>query len=85
MTPINTMGDLVRAATRVVDPVNGDLFDGTLDEATDVLVEFAGYVRHADAEYAPRTLARMLANSQADRVAEIAAVALPRLAERAES
>jgi hypothetical protein len=85
MTPINTVGDLVRAAARVVDPVNGDLFDGTLDEATDVLVDFARYVRHADGEYAPSKLARMLANSQADRVAEIAAVALLRLAKRAES
>lgn len=80
MTPTKTVGDVVDAAALVVDPRDGETFDGTLNEAADALVEFASYVRLGDGDRAASNLARMLRNAQPDRVAEIAAVALLRLA-----
>lgn len=73
--------DLIRAAEQVVAPNDGDKFGGTLDDATDVMVQFARDVRRTDGGDAQHRLTRMLLASQPSRVAEIAAAALLRLAD----
>lgn len=81
MTPARTVDDLIGSAEQVVAPGDGDTFHGSLDDATDVMVAFAGHVRLTDGDDAQHRLTRMLLASQPSRVAEIAAAALLRLAD----
>jgi hypothetical protein len=65
----------------IVDPADDLHYSGTLDEATTAMVAYAAEERACYEGYAAKMLARRLASAQHDRVAEIAAAALLRLAE----
>jgi hypothetical protein len=68
-------------ARAVVDPTHDLHFSGTLDEATTAMVAYAAEARAEYGGGATKMLARRLASAQHDRVADIAAVALLRLAD----
>ncbi|GGM52562.1 hypothetical protein ACFFX1_55505 [Dactylosporangium sucinum] len=70
---------LIRRASQVVD-FHAAPFDGTLTEALDVMVEFVGSVQHEGGDTAQTRLTRMLRACDPDKVAEVCASALLRLA-----
>jgi hypothetical protein len=75
--------DTIREAALILDPrLVGDDFDGSLDEGLDAIVTYAEEAAQHYGKDAQITLRSILVNSQADRVAEIAAAALLRLAKR---
>lgn len=74
---------LIRRAALVLDPhhpFNRGTFDGTFDEAIDAVVAFAYGVQVTDGADARHKLTDMLRHSDPDRVAEVCAGALLRLA-----
>lgn len=79
---------LIRRASPVLDPAhpfNRDAFDGTFTEAVDAVVAVAYGLRNERGDGTQHRLTEMLRNSDPDRVAEICAGALLRLAERIDS
>lgn len=77
--------ETIETAAQIVDPRDGEQYGGTLEEALIAMVAYAGELFDPDASYyeARHNLARALANSDQNRVAEIAAAALLRLHELA--
>lgn len=68
-------GDLILTAASIVDPKLGEEFTGTLDDALDALLAYA-----ADRSAIGAHISRRFASSQHDRIAEMLAAALLRLA-----
>jgi hypothetical protein len=74
---------LIRRAALVLDPAhafNRGTFDGTFNDAIDAVIAFAYGVQAADGPDAQHHLTEMLRHSDPDRVAEVCAGALLRLA-----
>lgn len=70
-----------RVATSIVDPTLDHHFSGTLAEATDEMVRYAGQEKERLGGGATKAISARLARAQHDRVADVCAVALLRLAE----
>ena len=74
---------LIRRMSQVIDPThpfNEGTFDGTFDDAVDTAVAFAYGIQAHHGENARHQLTDMLRHSDPDRVAEVCAGALLRLA-----
>lgn len=74
---------LIQRVSLVLDPAhpfNHGTFDGTFSEAVDAVVAFAYGLHGERGDDAQHRLAEMLRHSDADRVAEVCAGALLRLA-----
>jgi hypothetical protein len=74
---------LIRRAALVLDPahpLNHGAFDGTFDEAVDAIVAYARAAEVDDGPHAQHRLTEVLRHSDPNRVAEVCAGALLRLA-----
>jgi hypothetical protein len=74
--------EIFLTAASIVDPTLEHHFRGTVREATDVLIAYAAGMRLRHDVRAMGAMTRQFVNSQPERIAEMLAAALLRLAEQ---
>ena len=74
--------EIFLTAAAIVDPTIEHHFRGTIREATDVLIAYAAGMRVRHDVRAMGAMTRHFVNSQPERIAEMLAAALLRLAEQ---
>jgi hypothetical protein len=74
--------EIFLTAAAIVDPTIEHQFRGTIREATDVLIAYAAGMRVRHDVRAMGAMTRHFLNSQPERIAEMLAAALLRLAEQ---